>query len=1467
MPFQLQDELPGGSKNAEDQEVGLITSALAGVYTGLWNIPKGFVSLGAEVFDLVGDTNTAASVEKFFDDLNPFDDEAEARLSGKLTQAFAQIAPLGIAGFAQGAKIGSKLSRDLAKKAIAAKRAGKSFGLLNFGRKVAKTGMGVVGAGAAEAIVADEDIGTLSDMLQGTSLEGAALTMMDRETREGRSEAYRRLMNRIKFGTEGALFNLGLIGAGKGIKKLRTPSETPLAAYSDNALVRGLQKYVVYGAKPEGPGTKSIFEAGRLAQDEVAAVIRKTTEVGQDLTKAIDELMPSVENNFLQRTGKAMTKEQSGEFQQGILKDIRELLTLKPTDNLLDETARQNAQKVLGERSRLARLADRNLVRKTEDELSSLLKKRETIVNERRSQLPGTAIKLSEDKAFQATEKEILKKITDLRNSKKAIQSIKEFDRQGGGIFTQSSYNFDKNPFYQKIKKAVEDAGGVMKNDDGTGIGDVIFNIRSGIDNMSARLLNRNMPEEIANILNNQIGTYMTTEYRMHVNMGLLSQYKPTAQDLMKAKQVRLDQLIKDPKNINRTKESLKVQADKDVARYVKSKSLDEIPLDKMRAKNGDVDQVVSPVTKTEIESVSINPNILKPKQLEEWQRIVAGEIKDPRYTFYQTVLKQARLNANTKYLNNIYDVLSKGKNKQIFTQDDMIERFGSKAVLENKINPNLFRKVSVGTDEISGLSPFEGLYLRAPVYDSVFDVSENLFKNSTFMQAYQYAILAPKGLSQISKTILSALTHARNFISAGAFAMANGIILPDESLTTLFTKSGLVDEAADKGLTSFATDLTLRRVTGKIPTASRELAETLSRYGVTGTQVEANVMRKNIGNVINNPDQAAKDLFGATLDGSKFKQLMRKSREVYGKLEDAYVAEDDYWKILTWGVERNRYSTALESYGVNAQNYNKVLAGDAATLATITKDGKNYGTQVREFLRKSLVRDYDSSTNQFLSSYKDMYNEVAANIVRNNVPNYAYIGRLGRTLRLSPFGNFIAFPIEVIRTGNNVFEQSIKEMKSGLPDIAKIGHKRLFSLGFTTTALPYGLTAFFKSKNDVTEEEMDGLRRFVPPWSRNSTLLPVGRDENGFLKYVDYSYSNAYDTLLRPFNAILNEMSKGEATEKSLMEALGAGTIEAVKDLSEPFVSESIFTEAWIDSTFRRGVGLGGKRVWSPADDTFTKIGKGVLHIAKAFEPGSIAQFQRISDTLAGKKDTYGRTFDLEDELKGLAGFRVQKVDPDRGLIYKTTSFVRGLKDADNLFTAPLLKGGRISPEKLLNTYKYSEQRRFETLKEMYLDIQAAKALGMSNNRIKARVKRRGVSSDVFNELIKGTYTPKRPTVFFKKRMSQITKDLNKDSDEQIPNPYIEARPFINEIIRQNRRVSLATGEVNIPDFDEPEEIDPLGEPITNTQVGVTATPPPVAPNLTEPQQNQSTMPNNFGSLPTAEKLKILRDLGLNIQ
>ena len=69
-------------RKKNEEEVGFIESALAGVATGVINIPKTAFSLGAELIDLGLGTETAASVEKFFDDLNPFDDEAEARTVG-----------------------------------------------------------------------------------------------------------------------------------------------------------------------------------------------------------------------------------------------------------------------------------------------------------------------------------------------------------------------------------------------------------------------------------------------------------------------------------------------------------------------------------------------------------------------------------------------------------------------------------------------------------------------------------------------------------------------------------------------------------------------------------------------------------------------------------------------------------------------------------------------------------------------------------------------------------------------------------------------------------------------------------------------------------------------------------------------------------------------------------------------------------------------------------------------------------------------------------------------------------------------------------------------------------------------------------------------------------------------------------------------------------------------------------------
>jgi hypothetical protein len=260
-------------------------------------------------------------------------------------------------------------------------------------------------------------------------------------------------------------------------------------------------------------------------------------------------------------------------------------------------------------------------------------------------------------------------------------------------------------------------------------------------------------------------------------------------------------------------------------------------------------------------------------------------------------------------------------------------------------------------------------------------------------------------------------------------------------------------------------------------------------------------------------------------------------------------------------------------------------------------------------------------------------------------------------------------------------------------------------------------MSEYFKAQNNVTDDEITALRRFVPEWSKNSTLLPTGRDEKGYLKYIDFSYSNAYDTLTRPFNSVLTAISQADGTNESLKQALGKGITESVVDLMEPFASESIFTEALIDSTFRRGIGRGGKRVWSEEDDSFIKIGKGIAHVAESFTPGSLSQLKRLGQSSVGKSDKYGKTFELEDELPGLFGFRSIQSDPEKGLDFMITRFSSSLKKDENLFTSPLLKGGRVTSEEILNGYKYSESRRFQTMKEMYKNIEAARKLGVDDS------------------------------------------------------------------------------------------------------------------------------------------------------
>ena len=203
---QVKDNAVDVSQASEDfnfgsEDSGWLASMAAGVPSGIFKIFEGVATLGATLLDLGVDKDRADSVEAFFDKINPFDEAASATAAGKITELIINLGVPGAPAF----KIGS----GLAKATLKAKEAGT---YLSFGEKARRLGQGALATGATDAIfVGDvEATGSFGDFMGGP-------TQIDRDSDTPTAE----ILNRLKFGIEGAAFAGAIGGVGSGISAIR----------------------------------------------------------------------------------------------------------------------------------------------------------------------------------------------------------------------------------------------------------------------------------------------------------------------------------------------------------------------------------------------------------------------------------------------------------------------------------------------------------------------------------------------------------------------------------------------------------------------------------------------------------------------------------------------------------------------------------------------------------------------------------------------------------------------------------------------------------------------------------------------------------------------------------------------------------------------------------------------------------------------------------------------------------------------------------------------------------------------------------------------------------------------------------------------------------------------------------------------------------------------------------------------
>jgi len=356
-------------------------------------------------------------------------------------------------------------------------------------------------------------------------------------------------------------------------------------------------------------------------------------------------------------------------------------------------------------------------------------------------------------------------------------------------------------------------------------------------------------------------------------------------------------------------------------------------------------------------------------------------------------------------------------------------------------------------------------------------------------------------------------------------------------------------------------------------------------------------------------------------------------------------------------------------------------------------------------------------------------------------------------------------------------------------------------------------------------------MRRYVPEWSKNSVLVPF-KNEDGKFSYVDFSHLNAYDTLTRPIQTVINAVTSGRGDKDGIMDDFILGLIESTKEIGQPFISESIWTEALQDIApilGRSGRTADGREIYNqdPAIDPIgSKIMKSVAHLVEAQAPLNWRQLGRLGLAIRpiddlGRFDERGNQYELGNELLGIAGMRRVDVDPTKSLNYKITNYKDGIRAARNIFTRQTLKGGVISPADVVDAYVDANRALYEINRRMYLDIDSAKILGMNEDAIATNMADRG-ERRAFNSINEGEFRPLK--------ISNEVKALFdiRSSEIGAPNPFDAAEGVIDRIREVLEAVPLSSDL--FPNLENP--LRELPEPTLGpaTSAGL---PPMPAPGL----------------------------------
>ena len=702
--------------------------------------------------------------------------------------------------------------------------------------------------------------------------------------------------------------------------------------------------------------------------------------------------------------------------------------------------------------------------------------------------------------------------------------------------------------------------------------------------------------------------------------------------------------------------------------------------------------------------------------------------------------------------------------------------------------------------------SPLDG-YFTTQNYAEAIRVGDAVVGSSiTRSLPYRILMLIPKGAAQAAKTVLGFFTHARNFFSAAITTVHRGnILIPPAK----------IGEFANRARKTVQPQL-LYRMTGNPKYRNAPEDQAMYRFLLEEGVTNQNIVARDVEGIFQDVAQI-RTKYG-TVDRYFNKVLntaTNKFKKIYDIAQDTYTAEDDAFRVYNFLAEFYKLDDAFE---IAIKKGTRDASGKVVTRANKPSD---------------------------LALMKE-----AAQIVRETVPNYAYVSDFVKSVRRSPLGSFAAFPAEIYRTGTNTLTRGLYEIRD--PIRQTIGYKSLVGQAFTYTVLPPAAVELFRGMYGITRDQLSAIREVLPTWSEDNTILPIYED--GKYKYIDFSHGFFYDTMIQPAQTTLATVQKNP--NAPLVPMILESMVKAGGKVLEPFVQEAIWTSTVLDIFVRGGVTKDGRRIFNERDTLGDQISKSFQHAAYELSPFSYAQVLRLTKALTGET-LKGEKYEIPDELLGFTGFRKVPINLEKNLNFKIAEFKRNTFKERGLIFEDTRTGDPIEDKnKIIRQYIKANKQHLESYSKLRRIYDAVKLLGMRDPKI---------AEEFDDQKAMTTYGFIENNAF---KPFSVSKDVIKgfiklSEEKNIPNPLDDQVLKILDKIQEelynkqklNQPFVIDEDKYLIKDSKNTSMVPPLPEqPMPNP--AIVQTPPPVSQTGLTPAEQ--------ALLSEEEKMMTLKNRGL---